>query len=185
MLEDRMLIWKFNRGSKDAFCRIYQKYLDDLLTLALSLLGDVSTAEDVVQDVFIRFGRNRGDFQLRGSLKNYLSVCVANRARDIYRLKKRRPTVGLCQAEHIASHSVDPARAVIKNEQQRRISRALAEIPYQQREVIILYLQGNVKFQEIARLQQVSIKTVQSRYRYGLDKLRSILHSEVCNEISR
>ena len=38
MLEDRWLVWKFKRGGKDAFCRIYEKYRDDLLRLAVSLL---------------------------------------------------------------------------------------------------------------------------------------------------
>ncbi|MFC1782934.1 RNA polymerase sigma factor [Planctomycetota bacterium] len=181
MLEDKMLIWKFNHGDREAFCRIYQKYLDDLLTLAVSLLGDAHAAQDVVQDVFIRFGESNGGFQLRGSLKSYLAVCVANQARDIYRSAKRHQTVGLNEAQHIASAAADPVGWAISNEQQQRISRALAEIPYDQREVIILHLHGDMKFREIARTQQTSIKTVQSRYRYGLDKLRSLLNSEVCN----
>ena len=185
MLEDKMLIWKFNHGDREAFCRIYQKYLDDLLTLAVSLLGDAHAAEDVVQDVFIRLGKSNGGFQLRGSLKSYLAVCVANRARDIYRFRQRRQTAGLKEAELFASGSVDPVRRAISNEQQQRISRALAKIPYEQREVIILHLQGAIKFREIARTQQASIKTVQSRYRYGLEKLRSLLNSEVCHATKR
>ncbi len=55
MLEDRLLLWKFKRGSRDAFRLIYEKYADDLLTLAANLLGDKVGAEDVVQDVFISF----------------------------------------------------------------------------------------------------------------------------------
>jgi len=185
MLEDKWLIWKFNRGSREAFSKIYQKYLDDLLTLAVSLLGDAHAAEDVVQDVFIRFGKSNGGFQLRGSLKSYLAVCVANRARDIYRSGKRHQTVDLNEAEHVASAAADPVRWAISNEQQQRISRALAKIPYEQHEVIILHLQGDMKFREIARTQQTSIKTLQSRYRYGLDKLRSLLNSEVCHATKR
>ena len=59
-----------------------------------------------------------------------------------------------------------------------KISRALAQIPYEQREVVVLHLHGDMKFREIAGLRAVSTKTIQSRYRYGLDKLRSILNSE-------
>ena len=52
MLDDRLLIWRLKRGSRDALGRIYEKYENDLLTLAANLLPDAA-AEDVVQDVFI------------------------------------------------------------------------------------------------------------------------------------
>jgi len=54
MLEDRLLIWRLRSGSTEAFRRIYEKYIDDLLTLATNLLGDGSAAEDIVQETFIR-----------------------------------------------------------------------------------------------------------------------------------
>ena len=83
MLEDRLLVWKFKHGSKDAFCRLYEKYRDDLLKLAISLLNQADQAEDVVHDVFTSFIRNVGQFRLTGSLKAYLATCVANRARKL------------------------------------------------------------------------------------------------------
>ena len=55
----------------------------------------------------------------------------------------------------------------------------MAQLPYEQREAVVLHLQGAMKFKEIADLQKTSVKTVLSRYRYGLDKLRSILDDEV------
>ena len=62
MLEDKLLIWRFKGGSRDAFRRIYEKYESFLLTLAANLLGDGSAAEDVVQDVFVSFCAIRGKF---------------------------------------------------------------------------------------------------------------------------
>ena len=55
----------------------------------------------------------------------------------------------------------------------------MRELAYEQREVIILRLHERMRFKAIARLQGVSDKTAQSRYRYGLDKLRSILNGGV------
>ena len=49
----------------------------------------------------------------------------------------------------------------------------------QQRETIVLRLHADMKFRQIAELQEVPVKTVQSRYRYGLDKLRSLLNGEI------
>ena len=76
LAEDRVLIWRSKRGDQRAFDRIYDKYLDTMLTVALSLLGDMSEAEDTVQDVFVKFVETLDGFQLRGSLKAFLVTCV-------------------------------------------------------------------------------------------------------------
>jgi len=55
MLEDRLLVLRLNRGDRSVLHRIYDKYRDDLVSLAAALLMDVSAAEDVVHDVFISF----------------------------------------------------------------------------------------------------------------------------------
>jgi RNA polymerase sigma factor (sigma-70 family) len=60
-----------------------------------------------------------------------------------------------------------------------QLRKALNQIPYEQRETVILHLKAGMKFREIARLQGASISTVHGRYRYGLNKLRSLLNSEV------
>jgi len=58
----------------------------------------------------------------------------------------------------------------------------MAQIPSEQREVVGLYTQGDLTFRQIAALQNVSINTVQGRYRYGMTKLRSTLNGELENE---
>jgi len=55
----------------------------------------------------------------------------------------------------------------------------MKQLPYEQREVIILRLKAGMKFREIAESHGVSANTIQARYRYGMDKLQSILNSEV------
>ncbi|MHC5076257.1 MAG: RNA polymerase sigma factor [Planctomycetota bacterium] len=178
MLEDKMLVWKFKAGSTEAFKRIYNKYESFLLTLAVNLLHDAAAAEDVVQDVFIKFVQSQEKFHLRTSLKAYLAVCTANRAKDILRKRNRLETVEENKTEAQIKDN-NPIQLVINNEQMRLVRSALQQVPYEQREALILHLQGDMKFKAIAEVQNVSIKTTQSRYRYGLDKLRSILNSEV------
>ncbi len=90
MIEDRILVWRFNRGDVAALCRIYEKYRDGLLKVAAALLNDRSGVEDVLHDVFVDFAQMTGRFHLQGSLKGYLSICVANRARDRNRTMQRR-----------------------------------------------------------------------------------------------
>ena len=178
MIEDRLLIWKFKCGSRDALRRIYEKYRGFLLTLATALLNDVNTAEDVVHDFFVSFAQSGTRLKLDGSLKWYLATCVANRARDNIRAKARQPA-GLNEADPISSNPTGPELTALCNEQLQLLNRAMDQLPYEQREVVILHAKGEMKFRQIAKLRDVSIKTVQSRYRYGLDKLRSVLNGEV------
>jgi len=81
--------------------------------------------------------------------------------------------------------STGPADKIIDSEESVQVFRALAELPYEQREVFILHVQGEMKFKEIAKLQNISIKTAQSRYRYGVEKLRAILEKENKNEVCK
>lgn len=173
-----MLKWKFKCGSKDALRRIYEKYLDYLLTLTMALLNDASSSEDIVHDVFVSFAKSAEEFRLYGSLKSYLATAVCNRARDQIRAKKRQPA-RLDESDPVISSSNGPEQLVIYSEESQRLNDAVAQLPDLQREVVVLHLKGEMKFREIAKLHGESINTILGRYRYGLNKLRSILDGEV------
>ena len=178
MVEDKILIWRFKRGSSDALQRIYEKYVVYLVTLATALLNDVSTAEDIVHDVFVSLAQSAERLQLEGNLKAYLAICVVNRVRDRIRARQRRPST-LDETHPIYSTAIGPELSAVCSEELQQLSRAMAKLPYEQKEVIMLHLYGGMMFKQIAKSQQVSINTAQSRYRYALDKLRSLLNSEM------
>jgi RNA polymerase sigma-70 factor (ECF subfamily) len=178
MLEDKILVWKLKRGNSDALQGVYKKYKDDLLALAISLSNDRTLAEDVLHDVFVSFAQYAAKLQLRKNLKSYLSSCIANRIRSLKSQKNSQNE----QCRIIGNREYgcnEPVRQAILTEQSKQIETALSQLPYQQREVIILHLQSQMKFKEIAELQGESINTIQSRYRYGLEKLRSQLDGKV------
>jgi len=179
MLEDKLLIWKFNRGNRDVLRGIYEKYKDDLVTLAAALLNDVSSAEDVVHDVFVSFIESSRKFRLTGTLKGYLATCVANNARNKNKANQRRRNIALDEENQVEANSSNPEFRVIFGEELHHLSRALGQLPYEQREVLILHTYSGMKFKAIAGQQSVSINTVQGRYRYALDKLRSMLDGEI------
>ena len=178
MLEDKILIWRFKRGSREALQRIYEKYVVYLVTLATALLNDVSAAEDIVHDVFVSFAQSAEQLRLEGSLKAYLATCVVNRVRDKVRARRRQPSA-LAEAHSICSTISGPELSAVCSEEVQLLSRAIAQLPYEQKEVIMLHLHGGLMFKQIAKLQQISINTVQSRYRYALDKLRSLMNGEM------
>jgi RNA polymerase sigma-70 factor, ECF subfamily len=178
MIEDRLLVWQFNRGEPAALCRIYEKYRDCLLKVAAALLNDRSMVEDVLHDVFVDFAQSVGQFELRGNLKGYLAICVANRARDRNRRMQHRNAASLDDTTVLPAHGSDPEHAAIDQELLGRLDTVMAQLPDDQREILVLHLQSRLPFREIARLQRVSINTALSRYRYAMDKLRASLNEE-------
>ncbi|MCH8219433.1 MAG: sigma-70 family RNA polymerase sigma factor, partial [Planctomycetes bacterium] len=68
-----------------------------------------------------------------------------------------------------------PLNAAVGEEEAGHLQALLGRLPYEQREIIVLHLHQEMRFREIAQALGISINTVQSRYRYGLDKLRSVL----------
>jgi RNA polymerase sigma-70 factor (ECF subfamily) len=178
MLEDRLLIWKFKHGSEDALRCIYEKYKNDMLALAVSLSNDAILGEDIVHDVFVSVAQMGARLDLRGSLKSYLLTCVANRVRSLKRTAKRRENENE-KADISRPDSRRPDELAISVEEHHRVGDALMQLPYEQREVVLLRLHGGLTLKEIAGMQGISAGAVQARYRYGLQKLRSILNSKV------
>ena len=179
MLEDRILIWRFNHGKPEVLHHVYEKYKTDLLTFAMALLGDLAAAEDVVQDVFLSLLRLSGRLKFTGSLKGYLATGVANGARNILRAHRRHPTGGLDEADPIPTADIRPDEAAALAEQFDQLKWALGQLPYEQREVLVLRVYGQMPFKEIARQQGIPTNTALGRYRYAVDRLRSMLDGEV------
>jgi RNA polymerase sigma-70 factor (ECF subfamily) len=178
MVEDKLLIWRCKCGSRAAFRRIYEKYEGDLRTIAANLLDDKAAAEDVVHDVFVSFLQIVDKFELKSSLAGYLKTCIANRARDYVR-KRQRQVFPVDRTEKVKSNDDLPLQLVMHSEVLQKLDFAMNQIPYEQREAIVLHLHGRMKFKTIAGLQKVSIKTAHTRYRAGLDGLRLMLNSEI------
>ena len=178
MLEEKILIWQLRHGSAAAFERIYRTHKDALLKLAVVLVTDVHTAEDIVHDVFVHVAQRRRDVRLAGSLKSLLTTAVVNRARNAHRDGQRRSDRAEVKAGSAPANSAGPEQWAILSEQLQQLGDAMAQLPYEQREAVALHEGAEMTFPQIARLQEVSVNTAQGRCRYGLQKLRSLLNSE-------
>ena len=145
------------------------------MRIAGGLLYDITMAEDIVQEVFLMLVHSAGSIQIKSNLKGYLTTCVVNKIRNQSRARKVFNFVSLeDNGLDVFEYSL-PEHRMICQEESGRIYSAMARLPYEQREAIILHIQGGMKFKEIAELQDVAVKTARSRYQYGLDKLRSII----------
>ena len=178
MVDDKRLIWRVRRGDKQALRQIYEKYKDELFTIACLLLNDNSAAQDILHNVFVAFAAGAGHFRLYGSLRCYLITRVVNSVRESS-AEKMYQVVEVDRSMRSGSVSAGGEQEVLAGESSELLVEALSKLPLSQREVIILHLLGSMKFREIAGLQDITLSTAESRYRYGLDKVRSVLHSEV------
>ena len=172
MTEDRQLVKGLHRGETAAMRQIYLKYKDDLITVARSLVYDIDTAEDCLQDVFVSLASD--GCRIHSNLKGYLLSCVVNRARDHLR---KRTTQSNCQVNMQAERVdvTEPTDVAAQDDEMKMVIRALEKLSCEQREVIVLRLQGDMKFRQIASVLDMSINSVQSRYRYGMEKLQKLL----------
>ncbi len=178
MIEDELLKLRFKLGSEDALRRIYEKYLNYLLGVAMAFLNDAHAAEDIVHDVFVSLAQSARRFRLRGNLKHYLATCVANRARDRLRAGKRHLTRSGGDAGP-EPQSSPPEERLLCTERAHLVYEALAQLPDEQREAIVLRIKAGLRFRQIAAIQNASFVAVQARYRRGIEKLRSILNGRL------
>jgi len=176
MLEDSRLLELVNNGDKDGLNQIYAKYKNELLTIARSLLPDIHTAEDCLHNVIVKFVSSNSSSHIH-NLRSYLIKSVVNQAKDQLKKTKKQSD---CRVETLDydSNSIAPSMRMIEIEESNKVFEALAKLPNEQREVIVMHIHGEMKFKEIADFQCVSTNTVQSRYAYGIEKLRTFLGKE-------
>jgi RNA polymerase sigma-70 factor (ECF subfamily) len=103
------------------------------------------------------------------NVRAYLYRSLRNRVMDGFRKHRRE------QAPAAQLRLVQPVDTVAGREEAERMSAALARLPEEQREVVLLRIYGEMKFGDIAEVLQTSTKTVESRHRLALDKLREML----------
>jgi RNA polymerase sigma-70 factor (ECF subfamily) len=151
-------------GSSEWIGRAYDAYAAGLYRYALMLLRDPSAASDVVQQVFVSLMRQRRAID---ALDRYLRRAVRNECFSVARRQVHS------RLEPAMLEPVDPAGD--DPEQRAVIAQALDALPIEQRETVHLKVFEGMTFQEIADLSGESINTIASRYRYAMDKLRTML----------
>jgi len=151
----------------DAIDELYRDYVLGLTRLAMVLVGDLESAQDVVQDAFI--GLYSGWPRLRDPKKApvYLRNAVLNGARSVLRARNRRQSVRL----HYDPPVWSAEAAVMVREDQRAVLAAIARLSRRQREVLALRYYVGLSHAEIAEAMGVTTGTVSSTMSHALTAL--------------
>ncbi len=149
--------------------QLYDRYSGVVYSVALRVLGDTGTAEDVLQEVFLQLWRNPDVFDAsRGSLAGWLAVIARNRAIDM--LRKRRPETDL--ADVVVSVEPDMVRGADWNLVVEKIRGALGSMPAPQRSAVEMSFFEGLTHAEIAGKTGEPLGTIKTRIRAGLLALR-------------
>jgi RNA polymerase sigma-70 factor (ECF subfamily) len=155
---------------------LYDRYGEKMYQYLALRLGSSEDAEDVLQEAFCRLARYSVRWAIVRNPKSFVFKVLRNEAnRHLARRIKQR--------EEAASNpgELDRLASVIGGPDEdlpALLARALGELPDEQREVIILKIFQDFSFKEIAAVCEIPVNTAASRYRYGIEKLRSLLEGK-------
>lgn len=146
----------------DIFKDIVSQYQDRLFRFAYIRIGVREVAEDIVQDVFIRFYRAMIESKEIKNHEAYLLRSISNSCIDWQR-KKKETWISIDDAEDMAEETDEDI-----SDEFKRIDRLLDGLPYNQAEAVRLRCYDNLTFKQIAKLQDISEPTAKSRYRHAI-----------------
>lgn len=182
MHTDKELIRLAKKGDQNAFRLLVERYQQQIRTTVLGMLGEVPEADDVSQQVFIRFYQSMEKFRGEAGLGTYLTRIAINLS--LNELKRRQRSVKRflsftkfnreADIPDIPDHSESPERM----EERDSINQALQSLEPDFRTVALLRLVDGYSVKETAEMLQIPMGTVASRLARAQKKLKEILEKE-------
>lgn len=177
--EDLELVTRSKNGDLMAFNIIVERHQTLVFNVAVRILGNKGSAEDVTQEAFVSAYRAIGKFR-EGSLRAWLSRIVSNLSYDLLRSRKRRPEQSLDQSLEnpgfqVRSEGDSPEQLAINSELGAEIQRAILNLPEDQRTLLVLIDVQGFSYEEASEATGVSAGTVKSRLSRARARVRDDL----------
>ncbi len=182
---DEVLIRLMAQGRTEALSALYDRHARLVFSLALHVVGDQATAEEIVQDVFYRAWQNAATYRPeQAKVTTWMTSITRYRAIDVLRQRGARPQqVDVSWAEAapdgLATASEEPEEAAALAIEQQRVRAAVATLPADQQEALALAFFQGLSHAEIAERLHQPLGTVKTRIRLAMHKLRELLRDEV------
>lgn len=171
---DFLLIKRMKHGEEAAFDVFVRKYYEEILKYCCYHCFDITYAEDLAQETFVRFFTKLSDYRYIGKTKNYLYTIAGNLCRDYYKKKKETP---------LAEPVINEALGLSKNQEEVIVDKmtiewALRKLPDELYEIVVLYYFQELKLTEIASTLQISLPLVKYRIKSAKLQLEKMLREE-------
>jgi RNA polymerase sigma-70 factor (ECF subfamily) len=172
-------------GNAEAFCRMIEPLQTRLLRQAVSLSGDVSTAEDLVSETLVEAWKSLARYDESCRFSTWLYAILLHRHQKLVRRAKSRPIALagmpalerdelLARQENVASPEPSPAEDAARNETSKRMRECIDRLPEKHRQILLLRFFEDASLPDMAQVLGCPVGTVKSRLHHALEKLREM-----------
>ena len=172
--EDRSAMALLAAGEDLALTGIRDRWKNRLIAYLYRFTGNEATAVELAEETFVRVYQGRMKFRSGGQFSTWLFGIAANLGRNHLRWQRRHPTLPLEEAEAVASEG-DPLKAAESREREQAVQVAIASLPPDLRESLILSEYEHLSQAEIAVIAGCSVKAVERRLSHAREILRKEL----------
>jgi RNA polymerase sigma-70 factor (ECF subfamily) len=187
-MTDEALMARYQQGDVAAFAELVLRHEKRLWNFVRRFVADSATAEDLLQEIFLRVVRNAAEWHPSAKFTTWLytiarNLCTDNARRGVFRKADSldqtpgasRDDSGPHRIDKVVSPDGNAEKAAMNREIATRVDRAVSSLPVEQREVFLMREVMDMSFAEIATATKTSEPTVKSRMRYALERLRGAL----------
>ncbi len=177
--EDLALLDRHASGDREAFNELVQKYQRPLYAMLYRMVSDHADAADILQKTFVKAFTGIGGFERRSSFRTWLYQIAINLAKNLYRDRSRVHQVPLDDV--VIRKDPKTLDALVRKETRERLMQAMTELPEKQRLTVMLRVQQQKTFDEIAAIMRCSLGTAKANYHHGVQKLKARLKDHTDN----
>lgn len=176
MDEDLDLINRTEAGEREAFDDLVRKYQKQLYAMLYRMVGNHEDASDLLQKAFVKAFTGLRTFERRATFKTWLYQIAINLAKNVYRDRARIEQVPI--DEVIIRRNPRVLETMIANENRRMLRQSLASLPEKQRLTLMLRVQDEKKFEEIAGIMKCSVGTAKANFHHAVQKLKMVMKAK-------
>lgn len=176
MDEDLDLINRTEAGEREAFDDLVRKYQKQLYAMLYRMVGNHEDASDLLQKAFVKAFTGLRTFERRATFKTWLYQIAINLAKNVYRDRARIEQVPIDNV--IIRRNPRVLETMIANENRRMLRQSLANLPEKQRMTLMLRVQDEKKFEEIAGIMKCSVGTAKANFHHAVQKLKAVMKAK-------
>ena len=173
--DEYLWVTAMKEDDHESFTRIFQAYYKDLVLFGGTYIPEKSVCEDIVQNTFLKLWNERKTLEIEISLKSYLLRTVRNNCLDELRHRRVIDEHMAFELRTASMNTDETENYILYSDLQHQLRNALTQLSPQEREVFEMSRLENIKYQEIAKRLNISVRTVEVRISKALKQLRILL----------
>ena len=177
------LLKLISNGDEIAFTELFERYSDNLYSVALAYIKSPEIAEELVQDVFVKLWQKREESIELQSLKNFLFITLRNEIWNVFRSQKREKKYLEELKRRFSSMNATPEEITLFRQSNEILEKGIRLLPPQQKTIFELSKKEGIKLTEIAKQLGLSRNTVRNHHQAALKFMRDFLRQNHVSEL--